>query len=93
MHDSAVVSWQQPANDGGSPVTGYTIERQSSYSPRWVIVNKTPVQNLSLKVDDLIEDNVYQFRVIARNKAGPSEPSKPSDSIVAKDPWSKYIAR
>ena len=88
-HDNALVSWQPPANDGGSPVTGYTLERQSSFSPRWTTVNKTPVAELSLKVDDLIEDNSYQFRVIAHNKAGPSKPSEPSPKIVAKDPWSK----
>ncbi|KAK7507540.1 hypothetical protein BaRGS_00001475, partial [Batillaria attramentaria] len=87
FHDSAVVSWQPPANDGGSPVTGYTVERQSSFSPRWVAVNKSPVPELSLKVDDLIEDNSYQFRVIAHNKAGPSQPSQPSPNILAKDPW------
>ena len=91
FRDSALMSWQPPANDGGSPVTGYTVERQSSFSPRWVSVNKTPVTELSLKVDDLIEDNSYQFRVIARNKAGPSEPSQPSPKIVAKDPWSEYF--
>ena len=91
FRDSALVSWQPPANDGGSPVTGYTLERQASFSPRWTLVNKTPVAELSLKVDDLIEDNSYQFRVIAHNKAGPSEPSPPSPQIVAKDPWSKCL--
>lgn len=88
-HDSATVNWQAPANDGGSPITGYTVERMSSFSPRWVVVNKSPVMELSLKVADLIEDNKYQFRVIAHNKAGPSQPSKPSENILAKDPWSK----
>ena len=91
FRDSALVSWQPPANDGGSPVTGYTLERQASFSPRWTLVNKAPVAELSLKVDDLIEDNSYQFRVIAHNKAGPSEPSQPSPQIVAKDPWSEWL--
>jgi titin len=89
FRDSCLVTWQPPANDGGSPVTGYIVERTSSFSPRWTPVNKTPVAETTLKVDDLIEDNQYQFRVIAHNKAGPSEPSQPSQQILAKNPWSE----
>ena len=32
----------------------------------------------------IVEDHFYEFRVIAVNKAGPSEPSDPSDTIQAK---------
>ena len=88
---SCMVSWKPPTNDGGSPITGYTVERQSSFSPRWVTVNKTPTPDTSLKVDDLIEENSYQFRIIAHNKAGPSQPSPPSPNVLAKDPWSKCM--
>lgn len=87
--DNALVTWQLPAKDNGSPVTGYTLERMSSFSPRWVVVNKEPVPVTELRVTDLVEDNSYQFRVTAINAAGPSKPSEPSPSVKAKDPWSK----
>ena len=32
----ATVHWQQPADDGGSPVTGYVLERQLADTGRWV---------------------------------------------------------
>ncbi|XP_046554801.1 titin-like [Haliotis rubra] len=85
--DSAVISWKPPANDGGSPVTGYLLERKSGYSPRYIQVTKEPVAELTFKDVDLLEDNTYQYRVIAVNKAGPSEPSEPSTEFTAKDPW------
>lgn len=96
FRESCVVTWQPPSNDGGAPIIGYTVERLSSFSPRWVRVNKELVPDTRLQVTDLIEDNSYQFRVTAENKAGPSQPSEPSESTLAKDPWSKcmidYIA-
>ncbi|GFO38541.1 titin, partial [Plakobranchus ocellatus] len=85
--DNALVTWQPPANDNGAPVTGYLLERKSDISPRWVAVNKEPITATEMRVADLMEDNSYQFRVSAVNKAGPSKPSEPSPTIKAKDPW------
>ena len=34
--DNALCNWKPPANDGGSPVTGYTLEKQTGTSSRWV---------------------------------------------------------
>lgn len=48
--ESAVLSWQPPVEDGGTPVTGYHIERCMANSARWMKVNKDPVPDLSLKV-------------------------------------------
>lgn len=91
FHDCAVVTWQPPDNDGGSPVIGYYLERKSSYSPRWVKADKDMIPETSFKAKDLIEDNEYEFRVIAENKAGLSKPSPPSKPFTAKDPWGEFV--
>ena len=44
-------------------------------------------------VHNLIEGVEYQFRVIALNKAGQSEPSEPSKSIIAKARFREYMGR
>ena len=45
------------------------------------------------KVVNLIENMEYQFRVIAVNKAGNSEPSDPTKTIVTKARFRKFLIR
>ena len=45
---------------------------------------QTPGDELTMKVEDLVEREEYQFRVKAVNKAGPSEPSESTDWHMAK---------
>ena len=82
--NSCKLSWQPPASDGGAPITGYLLEKNTG--TRWVRINKT-VTSTTFKLTDLQEDYKYEFRVIAENKIGCGPPSQPSDQIVAKDPW------
>lgn len=90
LSDSCTVSWKPPGNDGGSPVTGYHLERRTTTGTvRWVRVNKEAVANLTLKVTDLLDGNDYEFRVAAENKAGIGEFSPPSQPITAKSPYGK----
>nr|XP_006823014.1 PREDICTED: titin-like [Saccoglossus kowalevskii] len=84
---SMTVSWYPPDNDGGSPVTGYFVERKEQFSTMWTRVNTYSVKETSLKVSQLKEGSDYQFRVIAENKAGPGKPSEPSEPRKAKPPY------
>lgn len=84
---SCTVQWTAPANDGGSPVTGYYIERQSNVTMRWVRINRAPVTDVTHQVDDLNEGSEYIFRIVAENKKGESQPSLPSDTVKAKNPY------
>ncbi|XP_072047556.1 myomesin-3-like [Amphiura filiformis] len=81
------VSWTPPESDGGSPITGYYVERKDTTSSKWVKVNKTPVKETTLRVKDLTERAEYQFRVSAENKAGVGPASEPSDVFMAKPPY------
>ena len=88
---SMTLTWVEPAEDGGSPVLGYIVERRLASSSRWVKVNTELASHSTLKIDELVEDNVYVFRVYAENKVGRGPPSKPSDEATSKDPWGKFL--
>ncbi|XP_023933258.1 titin isoform X1 [Lingula anatina] len=87
--DSAVVSWQPPSKDGGSPVIGYLLERCAAPGVRWIRVVHDAIEETTFKATDLMEGSEYQYRVIAVNKAGESKPSEGSSPFKAKDPWDK----
>ena len=89
---SCVVSWQPPTEDGGSPITGYHLERRAVTSNVWIKVNKEATPELTYHVKDLVESNEYVFRVSAENKAGVGPPSQPSEPVLAKNPWGKSTA-
>uniref|UniRef100_A0AAZ1Y1Q7 Titin n=1 Tax=Oreochromis aureus TaxID=47969 RepID=A0AAZ1Y1Q7_OREAU len=84
--DSMTLTWCKPANDGGSPITGYVIERREKTSMRWVRVNRDPVPEFTTVVTKLRKGCEYDFRVYAENAAGLSPPSEPSATFRAVDP-------
>uniref|UniRef100_A0A3P8WE38 Fibronectin type-III domain-containing protein n=1 Tax=Cynoglossus semilaevis TaxID=244447 RepID=A0A3P8WE38_CYNSE len=45
--DSMTINWYKPASDGGSPVTGYVIERREKTGMRWIRVNRDIVTECS----------------------------------------------
>lgn len=87
---SAVLNWAKPENDGGRPITHYTVEMKSKFAPDWSEVLKTDNDKCEAKVEGLKENMVYQFRVKAHNKAGDSKPSEPTDNHLCKFKNRKY---
>lgn len=83
--DHADLSWEKPKTDGGGPITGYIVQRREKGSPYWVNAVHVPAKQTSATVPDLTEGQDYEFRIIATNAAGQSEPSEPSDVVTAKD--------
>ncbi|XP_058467261.1 twitchin isoform X5 [Malaya genurostris] len=79
----AVLKWPEP-DDGGSPITGYIIEKKDKYSPIWEKALETSTPAATATVGGLVEGNEYQFRIIAVNKAGQSDPSDSSRTFTAK---------
>ncbi len=87
------LKWTPPKSDGGSPITGYIIELRDKDKRAWKPVRDEPFgpneRTCKVEAPPLVEGNKYEFRVIAVNKAGPSEPSDPSDTITAKVRFAK----
>lgn len=69
--DSATVSWAAPANDGGSPITGYTVIAQPGGASCTVSGNPPPT---SCTLSGLNPNLQYTFSVTASNAAGTGDP-------------------
>lgn len=85
------VAWDQPESDGGSPITGYYIERKERNSLLWVKANDTVVRTTEYPCASLIEGLEYTFRVSAINRAGQGKPSKKTDFVTARTPVGMFI--
>lgn len=86
----ATITWQAPANDGGTPITGYFVERSTNSSERWIRQTRDAVTDTIYTADNLMEGTEYLYRIIAVNKRGESSPSTPSDRFTAKNPYGKF---
>ncbi|XP_075441391.1 myomesin-1 isoform X3 [Ascaphus truei] len=91
--DYVIVSWKQPAVDGGSSVLGYFIDRCEVGTSHWTQCNDTPVKFARFPVTGLIEGRSYIFRVRAVNNSGISRPSRVSEPVAALDPADKARIR
>lgn len=85
------ISWSPPSYDGGSKITGYTIESKSDATMRWVKI-ETTVPDTTYTAARLKELSEYQFRVAAINKAGRGDFSKPSRPVTCKPPYGEHIS-
>lgn len=83
-NDHVDLEWKAPKNDGGTPITGYIVQKKEKGSPYWSNAVQVPVGQTTATVPDLTEGQDYEFRIIAVNKAGQSDPSDPSDVVTAR---------
>lgn len=81
--DSVSVAWEDPAQDGGSPVTGYYVEKKEKHSVLWQRLNDEAITRKSFNATGLAEGLEYQFRVLAENAAGIGKPSEETDFVMA----------
>ena len=83
------ITWSPPESDGGSPITGYIIEKKETTSTRWTKAVRDSVTETTLTMKDLIEGKEYEFHVAAINKAGTGPFSEPSEPRITKPPYGK----
>lgn len=87
--DHADLVWAKPDNDGGAPITGYVIEFKDKFGTEWSKGIEVPGDCFKGTVPGLKENQQYEFRVRAINKAGPGEPSDVTKPIIAKSRFVK----
>lgn len=81
MRDSAWLNWTRPLQNGGSPITGYTIEQRDNKKTSWSRIAEVDRGTESYKAEFLIEGYEYFFRVKARNAAGSGEPTESTKGV------------
>ncbi|KAF3843842.1 hypothetical protein F7725_002691 [Dissostichus mawsoni] len=52
--DAVSLTWFEPDEDGGSPITGYWIEKFDPESDKWIRCNKLPIKDTSFREKVLI---------------------------------------
>ncbi len=92
LRDSVTLAWEEPATDGGSPITGYVIERHDTARMGWTTVGTVNAGVLKYQVRKLLEGNEYNFRVMAENLAGTGEPIESSQAVEIKSPFGKLLS-
>ena len=82
--------WEESEDDGGSPLTGYCIEKcEERRAASWDEVCVMSVEEKRAVVNRLIDGAKYRFRVSAENKYGRSEPCETTEAILIKSPFGK----
>lgn len=81
--DSISFTWEPPANDGGSNIIGYILEKCPTTGDRWIRAGQTT--DCSITIINIFGKTKYQFRVIAENEFGLSPPSAPTEPITTKE--------
>ena len=78
-HD-ILLQWSTPKHIADAHIESYRLESKKSSATEWSIVDDNIHQEFYL-VTGLQPNQSYQFRLLARNKFGCSDPSPPSQSI------------
>ncbi|TBR11056.1 MAG: fibronectin type III domain-containing protein [Candidatus Nitrosotenuis sp.] len=83
--------WTAPTANGGSPITGYEIERSDDNGTTWSVISPNTGKTVTVYSDTRLSSNTtYTYRVSAINSVGASDPSNtssattPPGQIVAK---------
>lgn len=81
---SVLLGWTKPEHDGGSRIKCYIIEAKAKGTEKWVVMGNT--KNLFYVVEKLNKGHEYDFRVMAKNESGLSNPQETVAPVLVKEP-------
>lgn len=81
--NSITITWNTPADDGGSPITGYTINYKRSTEPTWSTITTDATTYIYI-LNDLTE-GLYDIQINAQNDSGDGAVALLQD-VVVNDP-------
>ena len=81
------LAWDSPDSDGGSPLTGYVVEKRDMKRADFVFLANVDATARQYRATRLFEGCDYMFRVFAENQAGLSQPGETDKPITAKMPY------
>ncbi len=84
--ESCTLTWKPPNDDGGNEISNYVVEKKEIGSEKWSKVSSNHA-GTTCHIRGLEEGCKYEFRVMAENSLGQSEPLITSDSVTAKWPF------
>ena len=77
-NEEVVLTWAAPLNNGGSPITSYTVSwrpaDQSEFESEPLVLSG-PSPATTATITDLMNDSSYTFRVVATNSVGSGSPA------------------
>lgn len=82
---SCQLTWRPPKRNGGQPIVRYHVEMRTKGEYKYFRFTDDFISECEYEVRDLIENQDYEFRIIAENKQGESLPSEPTRKFKAKD--------
>ena len=87
--DQITLRWEAPVSDGGSPLTGYVLEKRDGSKPgsNWTGAGMAQAGREEFTVTRLFEGAEYLFRIAAENAVGTSEFVELSKAVTAKHPF------
>ena len=88
--DSLTLFWNPPRDNGGGEITNYVIEKREARSSSWQKISSY-CTSTNIRVRNLTVNKDYDFRVMAENQYGTSDPCETDKPIKARHPFSKYF--
>lgn len=83
------LAWEEPESDGGSKILAYVVERRDIKRKTWTVAtDRADIPEYC--VGGLQKDNMYLFRVCARNRVGNGEPVITDEPVQAKNKFGEH---